>query len=960
MASFRAPVFTQFRKRRRNAAANSQFDIRRSAPLLVASQGAAAGVGGGSAGGSAQSLSAGSSSGIGSGNAAASEVAASVGVSSGIGGGNAAAGSLPVTTHVQDLAHLSLTGSGTVWTTPAFPAVGTGNALVFVVNTFVVGTVPVIAGITDDAGNNYVRLQGQTQYDSFVDDEQELWGLVNIRGNPTVLTVTYASSITSPVASIDGAEYSNVDSINDNTLQYLSSGSTTTPSVSLTTTVGGCVIWGYLNSTGTFGSQGAGFTLRNNDPVSGSFTEDLQQALPGAISVGWVLSGATAEGNVLAAVALAPARTPGASVLSDALRRRRRIAAPSSQFDVVRSVLLSSQDGIAVALGFGAAVSASAAAAASAGAASGAGSSSVVGQSTAASIGSSSGLGAASGASPGGSVALSAGIGAAVSVGAAAAASVGAASSVGTALALGPTIGTATGIGTAVAISTSGAVPVSESSPTSTAILKAIRAVSDFPQVAVEIDLYSDKKKGIKTLRLCDSGPLFSQNASGEQYEPRLITPILLGAAISAQSYGQPMRALSNHGEINFILDEDYASEVFDDDLHWVGRKFRVYEGVTSGMRFVEELDLVFQGRIADVTHDTLTATIKTGDASVDIDIPLISEFYPDTAPAAIAGKPVPEVWGNVFCVEPALTDTANEVYKLSRSPIFGPVILRVGGIAWPKSVTNPPPSGFWYFNPATRRITLGADPLGGDVRADAQASADTIGIGELIQQILSEQGMAVDVAAMNEIDHEHPFIAGYFAKDPINVIAVLDDAFTGAACWWGTTLTGAITGGFIGPPKAKPDVDVVLDKTNIMSLTQSQTIPPIWRVKIEFERHWQIENQFFDAVDAVEKQRWSSSGLIITRQDQSILTAEPRAFDVPTIRSVVTNAADATTIANIFWDAWSVKRVVLDVAAMIDPTEINLYDTISVNYMMFKKNFRIISAIRSIGGGPAQLQLWG
>jgi hypothetical protein len=42
-------------------------------------------------------------------------------------------------------------------------------------------------------------------------------------------------------------------------------------------------------------------------------------------------------------------------------------------------------------------------------------------------------------------------------------------------------------------------------------------------------------------------------------------------------------------------------------------------------------------------------------------------------------------------------------------------------------------------------------------------------------------------------------------------------------------------------------------------------------------------------------------------------------------------------------------------------PEDINLYDTVEVDYMMVRGQFRIVSAIRAIGGnGPSTLQLWG
>lgn len=476
------------------------------------------------------------------------------------------------------------------------------------------------------------------------------------------------------------------------------------------------------------------------------------------------------------------------------------------------------------------------------------------------------------------------------------------------------------------------------------------------PQVAIEFDLFDANSRGISILRLCNFGPLFTITDLSQNYEDRLIPPILLGTSISVQSYGQPMRALANQGTIEFRLDESYALKIFDDSLHWVGRTFRVYEGQQSPRGYVEDLELVYSGRVTDVTHDTLRATIRTGDASVDLDVPLVTVLYPDDALPAIAGKPKSEALGTVICVEPTLIDSVDVVYDVSTIPIQAIFDLRVGGISWGQSAIFPPGEGEWYFDPITNRVTLGSATLGGDVRMDVGGFA-VAGVGGLGRVIVESHGLAVDADA---IALTNLYTVGYYAKDPVNTLNALDDIFTGAACWWGLSPLGLVTAGVIAPPAALPDVPTVLDRQNVKSLSLSQTLPPAWRIRVEFERHWQTEGQFFDAIEESDKQRWSAPGLVVTREDPLIKFAEPRAIDVPTMRSVAVTAADGNAIADAFWAAWSVRRVILDVTAWIDPREINLYDTITVDYMMFRKNFRIISAIRSIGGGAAQLQLWG
>lgn len=479
------------------------------------------------------------------------------------------------------------------------------------------------------------------------------------------------------------------------------------------------------------------------------------------------------------------------------------------------------------------------------------------------------------------------------------------------------------------------------------------------PEVAVEFDLYRDRTAGIWTLRLCGRGPLFSSFTPGENYIPCLLGPITLGTAISVQSYGQPMRALENQGTIEFVMDEALAADAFADDVHWIGRTFRVYEGIPSANNFIEDLTLVFTGRVTEVGHDTKKATARTGDASIDLDTPLVSDRYPTTALASIAERPRPWALGTVFCIEPVLIDDANLVYEVSLAPLTAVLAVRVGGIEWQESAVYPPGSGEWSVNLLLSLIELGSDTLGGDVRCDVIGTPVT-GLGDLITKAAAAFNVPVDSISLREMDDVHTFEVGLYARDPINGLAALDDAVTGAAAWWGETPTGLLTAGFISPPSADPAVPTKLDRTNVLSMALSQTIPPAWRIPVEWERHWQTEGQFFEGVDETEKQRWSASGLKVSREDDSIKIAEPRAFDIPTMRSIVVREQDAVTINDMFWAAWSVPRKILECEAWIDPREVKLYETIEVDYMMFRGNFRIMSAVRAIGGGPAQLQLWG
>lgn len=480
------------------------------------------------------------------------------------------------------------------------------------------------------------------------------------------------------------------------------------------------------------------------------------------------------------------------------------------------------------------------------------------------------------------------------------------------------------------------------------------------PQVAVEIDLLDDRS-GMRTLRLCNRGPLFSIAAPSENYEPALETPLGLGVAISAETYGQPTRENQTGGTIEFLLDLALATKLFDNALHWIGRAIRVYSGQPhSAGGFREDLSLVFNAIVTDITHDTKRASVRMADASVLLDVPLISDLYSIFELAAIAGKPRPQAWGTVYNIEPVLKDDVNLVFEISRRPIISVIEARVGGVPWISTGSTTPGAGEYHVDAAAATIRFGSGLNGGDVRLDVHAT-DALGVGALATQVLADHPeVPLDGAALSSLDVTHAMTVGYYALEPTNCLTVLDDIFGGVGAWWGIDLSGTLTAGFIAPPADDADISVALDTRNVISASLSGTLVPARRVPVEYERHWQPESQYFTAVSPHNKQRWSSPGLTVTREDSDILIAEPRAYDVPTIRSVAVLDADGASIADRFFSAWNEPRKLIDVTVMIDPMEIKLYGTIRLDYMMFAGNYRVISSTPSVGGGAAQLRLWG
>lgn len=481
----------------------------------------------------------------------------------------------------------------------------------------------------------------------------------------------------------------------------------------------------------------------------------------------------------------------------------------------------------------------------------------------------------------------------------------------------------------------------------------------------------------IVTIRLSSERFVTTEDGQRVQYDPRLRNlPLQFGSRLSAAQPGQEgARREPNGGVIQFALDA--AAEMggdgrsvwgwFDPDQHWQGREFRVYRG-NPGDRH-EDLQLVYVGRVEDVAHDTLTATLRTTSGRVDLDNNVVEDMYeraddnPETTvPEAIQGRPKPYVEGYVRGWAPVLTDPAGLVYDISTasgSPAIDEVVaLYVGGIAWVEVAGTPGPAQF-AVDQAAGTVTLGGETAGGEVRVDVRmAGWESLTTAALVRRLVEAKGAVVNEASMSALDAAAPYLIGWGAHtEPVNRLNALDEIMAGIGGWWGDGDDASIVAGVRAD--AAPTPNLRLTALGIVSLQQSGLIPPAWRIRIEHSRNWHPQSTFFGAVSEEDQQRWREGGSVAPEwAHETIKDEEPRAVDVPLIRSLVQSEADAIAIRDRLASVWGTPRRLYDVA--IRTAVPALYDTVGVDYRMVLGNFRVESVLRSIGGGASVLQLCG
>jgi hypothetical protein len=310
---------------------------------------------------------------------------------------------------------------------------------------------------------------------------------------------------------------------------------------------------------------------------------------------------------------------------------------------------------------------------------------------------------------------------------------------------------------------------------------------------------------------------------------------------------------------------------------------------------------------------------------------------------------------------------------------------VRVGGTAWDQATVGAPTQGQWADN-GDGTITLGSPPLGFDVRCDAVQGGWTV--ASLITIMVAEAGahLTIDQDAMNALTLLVPHYQSYWTSTtPVNRLSAFDDITLSAGCWWSCNAIGEITAGAIQLPDnvatlivAGGPADGVLGGApmfdaglaanepaadqGVMTLALNTIQPLAWRIRCGYERNWVPETNFAPAV-LQTVQAFQREPAIVSEphyENDAALTIEPRAVDVPLLLGMSLDPASAVAVQTRLANAWGDNRAVYDCTVQIRPEFVTLYTTALVEYMFVRGAFRVTSAIRSIGGGPSTLQLWG
>ncbi|WP_188263172.1 hypothetical protein [Azospirillum tabaci] len=465
------------------------------------------------------------------------------------------------------------------------------------------------------------------------------------------------------------------------------------------------------------------------------------------------------------------------------------------------------------------------------------------------------------------------------------------------------------------------------------------------------------------------------------QYEPRLQGNPTITTTMGVGAYCRRSRDMVSVSDIKFVL----SPEIYDwMDAVWIGRPIRILSGVSDIVPY-DETVIESVGKVSAVaTGEDGVVTIQATDLGASLDVALSTQVYPDTAAETVRGRPVPWQRGRTFSVEPVCEDTAARVYRVgtSNTDTLG---VRVGGLDRTK-VTGVPTTGQFQADLPNARFALGSD-ANSDVRADAAAPGwETYTTADLLKDVVTEvinanplatedgdpvrteDGLlivgdyepdAVSMAPLDGLRAAAPWPVGYFAKDSVNRLDVLDEAVAGVHGWWSVRPDGRFVAGILRAPGATPAKR--LDKTTVQSAPLKEIIPPAWRIRVEHSRNWSPATNLLEGLtDTAARSAQSAAGQVAEPyQDASVTLAQPRAEDLPLIRSFVNDAAAAIAVRDLYTAMWGVERRVYTVKEVTE-TPLSLDEDAFLDFESVHRPVKVWSRTITVGGSDVTYEVVG
>jgi len=515
--------------------------------------------------------------------------------------------------------------------------------------------------------------------------------------------------------------------------------------------------------------------------------------------------------------------------------------------------------------------------------------------------------------------------------------------------------------------------------------------------IIADVDVYDPGISGTRTLRFATQSytTRSTDSPANTFYDGRIQQPANIsrscfsGGKTTGRTqigYGD-MVLVNNDGALDGLMAYSFA-----------GRSITIKLGVVlPNSNGAVSWVTVIKGTMEQAELSWQKVTIRVRDRQQDLAKPLQQTRYAgsNSLPTGLEGvagdlkgKPKPLIFGKVFNVAPPQVNTDKRIYQVhsgsalsSIAAVYDRGNALVFGSAYSSQSdmeSNPPSAGqyrLWIDSTAGAFIRLGATPTG-TVTVDAYQGDTTASrtVGQIFKQILLASGLSTsdisltDVAALDAVA---PYETGLYAPhdQDITPLQLLDELCSSVGAWYGCDAAGVFRIGQIALPTGTPVG--VITATDILKIERVASRDPgvgvpAWKVKIGYQRIYNVQNDLTAAVSDARKSYLSDEYRRAESTDVAVktanLTSPELEFDtqLTTESDAIAEAARRLLIYKTRRDMYQVTiRVDASLAAILDLGKIV---TLQINRfgMSAGKQFLIIGVRTNMRGYQFDLTLWG
>lgn len=387
-------------------------------------------------------------------------------------------------------------------------------------------------------------------------------------------------------------------------------------------------------------------------------------------------------------------------------------------------------------------------------------------------------------------------------------------------------------------------------------------------------------------------------------------------------------RSEAGWGDITIINESGVRDSWLNDA--WDGRALTLYLGDPTWPK--ADFRVILTGMSADiVAQDRNRLALRIRDKSWALNVPLQKNLIGGTT--AYKDKPVPVCYGQVFNIEPPLTNAGTHEYQVHDGAVNDITDVRDSGltVAYVKDLAN----GKFTLNAAAAgRIT--ADVQGAKPGVTYLTKAADI-IKDIVTTRTALTVADVDTTNFTAFNTTAPQKLGFYAQDFQSVAAALDEIITSVGGFWTFSRQGLLCLGQLVAPSGTEALALVSDDVAQKGLRVVDRILPIKTYRLGYRRNYTLQSDgLAGAVTEANRAEFAVEFRVKSSTNAGVETTYLLPASPDEVGTLLADAIEAQTEADRRATLWGTLRFRYEARAFAAPFTLRLGQVIKLTHPRF------------------------